>query len=87
METVDELEPEGDQQCDAEQNVRVGPGIADYLQVIRQVNARIDDSGDDHDGRQHIEPGIGFLPNQLGCGGRVLDAQGCLIDGVDIGHA
>ena len=65
VEAVDELESQRDQQCNAQQYVRIGSGIADHRQVVRQVIARVYDSGDDHDDGQDIEPGIGFMPDEL----------------------
>ncbi len=44
VEAVDELESQRDEQCDAEQDVRIHSGIADHRQVVRQVIAGVYDA-------------------------------------------
>jgi hypothetical protein len=58
VEAVDELEPERDQQGDAEQDVRKGATFAHHGKVDRQMVAGVDHADDEHHARKHVEPRV-----------------------------
>jgi hypothetical protein len=67
VKAVDELEPQRDEQRDAEQHIRIGSRVTHHGQIVREVEACVYDARDDDDARENVEPGIRPVTEERGC--------------------
>src|SRR5271169_2344458 len=80
VKAVDELEPQRNEQRDAEQYEWKRSGVSHHRQVIHQVIARVYDARDDHDSSEQIEKRIRLVPGER-------RGSRSRMDDIDSGHA